>query len=153
MAEYIDVDFLGISKIGGTYATSFYRQKCNYKQRPMMCKITGIDPKYGFKREFLQSYSQTVDKHPDLKIIKFEYKKFYGYIIGYKNFMLCHLTNEVKTEWQYFVPSLHGILTLEPEQVRSALNMPVKNRALGIWPSMKPKDEKDGEFVSDDVPF
>lgn len=147
---YIDADHLGISKIGRTYATSFYKTGCQYKERPMVCKITGICQKYGYKREFLKPLTGSVDKHPNLKIVKFDYEKEMGFIFGYKNFMLSHLTFEVITQWQYFLPTFHGLVVLEPEQVRTSLNMPVKNRAMGIWPSLKPQGKN---YVDDDVPF
>lgn len=143
----IDVEYLGISKIGKNYAISFNWLDSDKKfKKQWVAKITGICHKFGFKREFMPSTKREVENRPDLRAFKWELPL--GHIYQYKNFLV-----DVREDYfaeGFFILTMNGLIPIEMDQVRVYLNMPVKNRLL-----VKPITFKksDGEYVADDVPF
>lgn len=138
----VDADIFGHTVISPGLARTYLDKKSLTKQ--WLAHISGIDPKFGFKREF-QKRSQT-DYRPDFWEMLYPLEK--GRIYEYKNFYIAL----GQYHSGFFAVNEEGskIITLEQQEVRRLLNMPVKKWENTPRPEAKFKLDS---YASDDVPF
>lgn len=146
----VDREELGISFFTRDFACT-YDFSDKRRNKPWLCKITGICEKFGFKREFVNRNFKTPEKYPELNGIYWYLEE--GVIYEYRNFMACHLNNF--TVDGFFVVRYDGIYDLEKEEVRVALNMPVaKRKEPPKVPELPDVDDYVAKnFAKDDIPF
>ena len=137
----VDENVIGHTSIMPTVVRTYLDKKSLTKQ--WLAVISGIDPKFGFKRDFVKR-SQS-DFRPDFWEMIYALDK--GKIYEYKNFYIAL----GQYDSGFFATNEQGdkILTLEKEEVRRLLNMPVKS-----WGEKKEKPKfKLDNYANDDVPF
>lgn len=132
--DLVNEEILGHTIISSKNIQTYKSKKVFVKQ--WVAKITGIDPKFGFAREFVQAESDEFLE--DIDIVFFYLKS--GTLYQYNNLYVDKTMNASG----YFAVNEEGnkILSLTKEEVRKLLGMPVKE-----WK----KEEK--IYVPDDVPF
>jgi hypothetical protein len=149
MTDILDAEYLGISRINKSYAISYNWLSFAKSRKVWVALITGVCPKYGFKREFVPREESGVKGQPDLTA--YRWKLATGGLFQYKNFMVDYLSDKVVDG--YFITLNNGIIPLEEEQVRTYLKMPVKNGELVKLPSFDPANYDLSEYKDDDIPF
>jgi hypothetical protein len=136
--QLIDEEILGHTIISSKNIQTYKSKTVFVKQ--WVAKITGIDPKFGFAREFIQAESDDFLEGID---IVFYYLKA-GTLYQYNNLYVEKTMNASG----YFAVNEAGdkILSLDKNEVRKLLGMPVKE-----WKEKIQKEEK--KYVSDDIEF
>lgn len=138
----VDEDIFGHTTISPKLARTYLDKVTMTKQ--WLAVISGIDPKFGFKRDF-QKFSKSDFRHDFFEIL---YPLDSGKIYEYKNFYVA--LGEYSSGFFAVNEQGNKIITLESDEVRRLLNMPVKN-----WD--KKKDEKPkftlGQYAQDNLPF
>lgn len=137
----VDEDIFGHTIISGKQARTYLDKKSFTKQ--WLAIISGIDPKFGFKREFVKRDQS--DYLPDFW--EMIYVLEVGKIYEYKNF---YIALGQYTSGFFAINEQGKVLTLEKDEVRKLLNMPVKSWANKNEERTKFKLE---EYVKDDIPF
>jgi hypothetical protein len=137
----VDEDILGHTIISAKQARTYLDKKSLTKQ--WLAVISGIDPKFGFKRDFVKR--QQSDYRPDFWEMLYILET--GKIYEYKNFYVA--MGEYVSGF-FAVNEQNKILTLEKDEVRRLLNMPVKSWSNKNEERTKFKLE---EYVKDDIPF
>lgn len=138
----VDEDHLGNTIISPKLARTYLDKKSLTKQ--WLAIISGIDPKFGFKREFVKR--QQSDYRPDFWEMLFPIEA--GKIYQYNNF---YVAFGQYTSGYFATSEQHDkIITLEKDEVRRLLGMPVKD-----WSKEKKEKPKFKleNYMSDDVPF
>lgn len=142
MGMIIDSEELGHTTITPKMVRTYLDKISHTKQ--WLAKITGIDPKFGFKRDF--EPKEKKDYRPDFWEMIYPLEK--GCLYEYKNFYVA-LGQYCSG---YFAVNEQGtkIISLEYEEVRRYLNMPVKN-----WDNRENKKTKFKleEYFPDNAPF
>lgn len=137
----VDKDIFGHTIISGKQARTYLDKKSFTKQ--WLAIISGIDPKFGFKREFVKRDQS--DYLPDFWEMIYVLEA--GKIYEYKNF---YIALGQYTSGFFAINEQGKVLTLEKDEVRKLLNMPVKSWANKNEERTKFKLE---EYVKDDIPF
>ena len=137
----VDEDIFGHTIISGKQARTYLDKKSFTKQ--WLAIISGIDPKFGFKREFVKRDQS--DYRPDFWEMIYVLEA--GKIYEYKNF---YIALGQYTSGFFAINEQGKVLTLEKDEVRKLLNMPVKSWANKNEERTKFKLE---EYVKDDIPF
>lgn len=121
--DFIDSFELGPSKIEATQCFTYCKKDADKKQKPWVCVISGIDPEYGYKRDFVNSKQQNL-KPPYNDFVKLTWQLQNNLVYQYNNF-LCDFKSGY-TSKGYFAVTNDKIKTLKDVDVRRALNMRIK---------------------------
>lgn len=117
----VDSIHLGISEINATMAKTYNFLDKNIAYKPWVAKITAIDPKYGYKREFAKRTYGAKMYGGKVQMIIFHLEL--GCVYEYNDFLLLFIKPEVKKG--FFGVDAHGKLEeLDKKEVRKFLNMP-----------------------------
>jgi len=143
--DLINEAIYGHTVINPVYIRTYHSASLFKDVKQWVAEITGIDEKFGMKREFLKKQSAPY-KVADFQEIHFILKS--GKIYQYNNLYVAqgHFTsgfigiNANQTE----------ILTLEKEEVRRLLRMPVKNWKVTAVTVLK---SEDFNYADDEIPF
>ena len=111
---------MGISEITGTLAKTYNFTDKSKAYKPWVAKISGIDPKFGFKREFLKTTYGARMYAGQIQMNLFHLEK--GFVYQYKDFLLLFIKPEVREG--FFAIDAHGQVTeLTKDEIRTYLNM------------------------------
>jgi hypothetical protein len=150
MSDVINAEYLGISKITNTSVISFNWIHADKKVKQWVAIIEGVCSKFGYRRKFLNHEWKPAPEKSGLAstLRAFRWVITPGHLYEYRNIMADYCSNHFVDG--YFVAQPDGIITLDKEQVRAYLNMPIKDGKFISTPSFKPPT---GNFVDDDIPF
>lgn len=137
-STYVDSYEMGHAIVTKEEAFTYVKTHEEKKLRPWVCKITGIDPEFGFKREFVESKLFTLKKPFD-DYFKIIFPLELGFVYEFRNFTVTFEEEEVFYRASgYFGINAEGVATLEKDDVRRLLGMRVKEKQ-----SVNPEDWKE----------
>lgn len=146
--DEIQEEHLGMTIISPEKIQTYKKRNESSELKQWVCQITGTCTKFGFKREFVKSTIKIQDEK--FNSVKFLLEK--GKLYEYKNL---YVGLDQYVSGFFAINEANNLLTLEKDEVRRLLGMPIKD-----WSKSKGKPkftlepkEKDEQYVSDDVPF
>jgi hypothetical protein len=145
-STYVDSYEMGHAIVTNSEAFTYVKSSEEKKLRPWVCKITGIDPEFGFKRKFVESKLFTLKK-PFEEYLKIVFALEHGYVYEFRNFSVNFDDEPYFRASGYFGVNENGIATLEKTDVRKLLGMKVKEKVAvdaEAWKE-RPKKKKQSE--------
>lgn len=144
----VNSEHLGMSIIYPSKIETYFDKTCMMGVKQWVAQITGLCTKFGYKREFVKSQSTPIS--PEVNWVIFPLKA--GAIYQFTNLYIEKL--HYSTGYVYISPCGTLLSTIEKEEMRRLLNMPVKRQEELRDALLEARSHENKNYANDDdCPF